>query len=161
MFSTSPVPTRSAPLTARRTAYRPGLLVLTFAGEIDALTLPILERELGAAPPGTTIVDLTQVAFVGLAGARALAAAAERAGSEGRRFGVVANSRTLARLFRITGLAAVVPMFASLSDALRELLSAVVHDGEEELTRPKLSDPCGNVKSGGPPGGRPAASAAC
>jgi anti-anti-sigma factor len=49
------------------------------------------------------VVDLTQVAFVGLAGARALAAAAERAGAAGRRFGVVANSRTLARLFRITG----------------------------------------------------------
>ncbi|WIV55579.1 STAS domain-containing protein [Amycolatopsis nalaikhensis] len=102
--------------------------MLTFAGEIDALTLPILKRELGTAPPGTTIVDLTRVAFVGLAGARVLAAAAERAGSEGRRFGVVAHSRTLARLFRITGLAAVVPMFASLSDALRELLAAGVHD---------------------------------
>jgi anti-anti-sigma factor len=103
-------------------------VVLTFTGEIDALTLPILERELRAAPPGTTIADLTQVAFIGLAGARALAAAAERAATEGRRFGVVANSRTLARLFRITGLAAVVPMFASLSDALRELLSAGVQD---------------------------------
>lgn len=128
MSLTSPVPTRSAPLTARRTVYRPGLLVLTFAGEIDALTLPILERELAAAPPGTTVVDLTQVAFVGLAGARALAAAAERAGTEGRRFGVVATGRTLARLFRITGLAAGVPMFASLSDAVRELLSAGVRD---------------------------------
>ncbi|WP_410638964.1 STAS domain-containing protein [Amycolatopsis sp. lyj-346] len=128
MSPTFPVPARSAPLTARRTEYRPGFLVLTFAGEIDALTLPILERELGTAPPGTTVVDLTKVAFIGLAGARALAAAAERAGAAGRRFGVVANSRTLARLFRITGLAAVVPMFASLSDALRELLAAEVHD---------------------------------
>jgi anti-anti-sigma factor len=125
---TFPVPTRPAPLTARRTEYRPGLLVLTFAGEIDALTLPVLERELAQSPPGTTVVDLTQVAFLGLAGARTLAAAARRAGTEGRRFGVVANSRTLARLFRITGLAAVVPMFASLSDALRELLSAGVRD---------------------------------
>jgi anti-anti-sigma factor len=125
---TFPVPARSAPLTARRTEYRPGFLVLTLTGEIDALTLPILERELRSAPPGTTVVDLTQVAFVGLAGARALAAAAERAGAAGRRFGVVANSRTLARLFRITGLAAVVPMFASLSDALRELLAAEVHE---------------------------------
>lgn len=124
MSPTLPVPTRSAPLTARRTEYRPGLLVLTFAGEIDAVTLPILERELAASPPGTTVVDLSQVAFLGLAGARALAAAAELAGRGGGRFGVVANSRTLARLFRITGLAAVVPMFASLSDALRELLSA-------------------------------------
>ncbi|SEC97034.1 anti-anti-sigma factor [Amycolatopsis tolypomycina] len=123
-----PVPTRSAPLVARRTEYRPGFLVLMFAGEIDALTLPILERELGSAPPGSTVVDLTQVAFVGLAGARALAVAAERAAAEGRRFGVVASGRTLARLFRITGLAAVVPMFASLSDALRELLAPDVHD---------------------------------
>lgn len=128
MSPTFPVPARSAPLTARRTEYRPGFLVLTLTGEIDALTLPILERELGSAPPGTTVVDLTQVAFVGLAGARALAAAAERAGAEGRRFGVVATGRTLARLFRITGLAAAVPMFASLSDALRELLAAEVHE---------------------------------
>ncbi|MEV6828749.1 STAS domain-containing protein [Amycolatopsis sp. NPDC051102] len=128
MSPTFPVPTRSAPLTARRTEYRPGLLVLTFAGEIDALTLPILDRELRAAPPGTTVVDLTQVAFVGLAGARALAAAAERAQADGGCFGVVANSRTLARLFRVTGLAAGVPMFASLSDALRELLAAGVQD---------------------------------
>jgi anti-anti-sigma factor len=125
---TFPVPTRSAPLTARRTEYRPGLLVLTFAGEIDALTLPILERELAASPPGTTVVNLSQVAFLGLAGARALAAAAELATEEGGRLVVVANSRTLARLFRITGLAAVVPMFASLSDALRELLAAGVAD---------------------------------
>jgi anti-anti-sigma factor len=125
---TFPVPTRSAPLTARRTEYRPGLLVLTFTGEIDALTLPILERELAASPPGTTVVNLSQVAFLGLAGARALAAAAELATEEGGRLVVVANSRTLARLFRITGLAAVVPMFASLSDALRELLAAGVAD---------------------------------
>ncbi|MEU8634112.1 STAS domain-containing protein [Amycolatopsis sp. NPDC048633] len=124
MSPVTPVPTRSAPLTARRTEYRPGLLVLTFAGEIDTLTLPILKHELAASPPGTTVVDLTQVAFLGLAGARVLAAAAELAAADGGRFGVVANSRTLARLFRITGLAAVVPMFASLSDALRELLSA-------------------------------------
>jgi anti-anti-sigma factor len=102
--------------------------VLTFAGEIDALTLPILERELAASPPGTTVVDLSQVAFLGLAGARALAAAAELAGSAGGRFGMVANSRTLARLFRITGLATAVPMFASLSDALRELLSPEVQN---------------------------------
>ncbi|SFW84660.1 STAS domain-containing protein [Amycolatopsis australiensis] len=122
----SPVSARPSPLTARRTQYRPGLLVLTFTGEIDALTLPILQRELAAAPPGTTVVDLTRVAFLGLAGARALAAAAQRAAGEGSRFGVVATSRTLARLFRITGLASVVPMFASLSDALRELLA--VHD---------------------------------
>lgn len=128
MSPTLPVPARSAPLTARRTEYRPGLLVLTFAGEIDALTLPILERELAASPPGTTVVDLSQVAFLGLAGARALAAAAELAGSAGGRFGMVANSRTLARLFRITGLATAVPMFASLSDALRELLSPEVQN---------------------------------
>ncbi len=102
--------------------------MLTFAGEIDALTLPILERELAASPPGTTVVNLSPVAFLGLAGARALAAAAELATKEGGRLVVVANSRTLARLFRITGLAAVVPMFASLSDALRELLSAEVAD---------------------------------
>jgi anti-sigma B factor antagonist len=116
------------PLAARRTEYRPGLLVLTFAGEIDALTLPILEHELRSAPPGTTLVDLSNVAFVGLAGALALAAAAERAGAAGRRFGVVASGRTLARLFRITGLAAGVPMFESLSDALRELLAAGLQD---------------------------------
>ncbi|WP_328649005.1 STAS domain-containing protein [Amycolatopsis sp. NBC_00348] len=116
------------PLAARRTEYRPGLLILTFAGEIDALTVPILERELRDTPPGTTLVDLTQIAFVGLAGARALAAAAARAGAEGRHFGLVASSRTLARLFRITGLAAGVPMFASLSDALRELLAAGLQD---------------------------------
>lgn len=116
------------PLAARRTEYRPGLLILTFAGEIDALTVPILERELRDTPPGTTLVDLTQIAFVGLAGARALAAAAERAGAEERHFGLVASSRTLARLFRITGLAAGVPMFASLSDALRELLAAGLQD---------------------------------
>ncbi|WP_284745691.1 anti-sigma factor antagonist [Amycolatopsis sp. RTGN1] len=124
MSPTFPVPTRSAPLVARRTEYRPGLLVLTFAGEIDTLTLPILQRELAEPPPGTTVVNLSKVAFVGLAGARALAAAAELADQEGGRLVVVANSRTLARLFRITGLAAVLPMFASLSDALRELLSS-------------------------------------
>jgi anti-anti-sigma factor len=124
-----PVPVAgSRPLAVRRTQYRPGLLILTFAGEIDALTLPILEDELRSAPRGTTLVDLTQIAFVGLAGARALSAAAARAGAEGRRFGLVASSRTLARLFRITGLAAGVPMFASLSDALRELLSAGLRD---------------------------------
>lgn len=125
MSPIAPVPSRHAPLTVRRTEYRPGLVVLTFAGEIDARTLPVLEHELAAAPPGTTVVDLTQVAFLGLAGARVLAAAAERAGTAGGRFGVVATSRTLARLFRITGLAGVVPMFASLSDALRELLASV------------------------------------
>ncbi|WP_328456663.1 MULTISPECIES: STAS domain-containing protein [unclassified Amycolatopsis] len=124
-----PIPVPGArPLAARRTEYRPGLSILTFAGEIDALTVPILERELRDTPPGTTLVDLSQIAFVGLAGARALAAAAEQAGAEGRHFGLVASGRTLARLFRITGLAAGVPMFASLSDALRELLAAGLRD---------------------------------
>jgi anti-anti-sigma factor len=109
------------PLTARRTRYRDDLYVVTVAGEVDLKTAPILARELGGDLPPVLVADLTRVTFLSAAGLRVLVEAAGRAQAAGCCLGLVAEGPLALRVLRMSGVAASIPTFESLSDAVREL----------------------------------------
>jgi|1186.fasta_scaffold12005_2 anti-anti-sigma factor len=80
-------------------------VVVAVRGEIDMSNISSFETELAAhAAQPWVVVDMSDVLFCGVAGARLLQQAAIRATATGRRFEVVV-SRALARLLNTTGLA--------------------------------------------------------
>jgi anti-anti-sigma factor len=109
------------PLTTRQTPYRDDLYVLTITGELDLKTAPNLEEALAGDLPPVLVADLTRVTFLSAAGLRVLVAAAERAQEHECCLGLVADGRLALRVLRMSGVAASIPTFESLSDAVREL----------------------------------------
>ncbi|MTD58413.1 anti-sigma factor antagonist [Amycolatopsis sp. RM579] len=94
--------------------------VLAVSGEIDMVTAPEFEEHLLNAlrgKPGTLIVDLCDVDFLGSAGLSALVSAYRQAGDE-TKFRVVAKSSTTVRPLQLTGLDQQIPVFASREEAL-------------------------------------------
>jgi len=116
-------------LSTRRIQYRTDLFVLSLAGEVDLRTAPDLEQAFGDDLPPVTVVDLTRVTFLAAAGLRVLVEATERARSKGCQIGLVADDRLALRVLRVSGIAASIPTFGSLSDALRELALPVNGNG--------------------------------
>lgn len=108
-------------LLVRRTPYRQDLLVVTVAGEVDLRTAPVLAQAFPCDPTPVTVVDLTRVTFLSAAGLGVLVEQAERAQAGRRYLGLVAHDRVAIRVLRTSGVAASIPTFASLSDAVREL----------------------------------------
>lgn len=108
-------------LRARRIWYRPDFLVIAVSGEIDMETAPVLEVALDGVVPESTVVDLAKVTFLAAAGLRVLVTAAERARANGCRFGLVAEDHVALRVLRMSGVAAAIPTYPSLSDAIRSL----------------------------------------
>ncbi|WP_410651440.1 STAS domain-containing protein [Amycolatopsis sp. cmx-4-54] len=97
------------------------LLILTVSGELDKATSPLLEQNLDRPLPAVTVLDLSRVTFLGVAGLRALEIAAARAVSERRRIGVVTAAAPVLRIFRLFALDVRVPVYPLLADAIREL----------------------------------------
>ena len=108
-------------LTARRTRYRDDLYVVTVAGELDLRTAPELARVMRGDLPPVLVADLTRVTFLSAAGLRVLVDTAERAREAGCVLGVVAEGPLALRVLRMSGVAASIPTFESLSYAVREL----------------------------------------
>jgi anti-anti-sigma factor len=92
--------------------------VVTAVGEIDLLTAPRLRRALARAHEGVTFLDLAQVTFFGAAGLSVVLAANDEALWSGRRFALVGASRTARRSLEVSGVADLVPSYASLADAI-------------------------------------------
>lgn len=113
--------TEHQPLTARRTPYRDDLYVVTVSGELDMKTAPRLAEALGGDIPPVLVADLTRVTFLSAAGLRVLVAAAQRAQEHHCCLGLVADGVLALRVLRMSGVAASIPTFESLSDAVREL----------------------------------------
>ncbi|GAB3435382.1 STAS domain-containing protein [Actinophytocola sediminis] len=109
------------PILVRRIPYRPDLLVVTVAGEVDLRTAPVLAQAFQAGTTSVTVVDLTKVTFLSAAGLSVLVEQAERARAEERHVGLVAHDSVAIRVLRTSGVAAAIPTFESLSDAMREL----------------------------------------
>ena len=83
---------------------------VTLAGEIDLLTSTQLNRELDIVldrvpPPRRLCLELADVSFMDTTGVAILLKARRRALELDCRFVVTTSSRTIARLFEITGLA--------------------------------------------------------
>jgi anti-sigma B factor antagonist len=95
-------------------------VVLAVSGDIDMVTAPEFEKHLLSAlreRPGTLVVDLGGVDFLGSAGLTALVAAHQEAG-EWTRLRVVAESSATARPLQLTGLDQEIPVFATRDEAL-------------------------------------------
>lgn len=111
----------SQSLAARRIRYRDDLYVLTISGELDLKTAPELSDLLNGHLPPVLVADLTRVTFLSAAGLRVLVETAGRAREEGCCLGLVAEGALALRVLRMSGVAASIPTFESLSDAVREL----------------------------------------
>jgi anti-anti-sigma factor len=108
-------------LTVLRGPNHGDLAVITVTGEIDVTSVGLLERTLWVGPPSGVVLDLSGVTFLAAAGLGMLVRAAERARAERQAFGIVAVTRPVLRVLRLTGLDTALPVFAYVSDAVREL----------------------------------------
>jgi anti-sigma B factor antagonist len=119
-------------LTTRRTRYRHDLDVVMVDGEVDLTTAPELAEVLEEDATPVLVVDLTRVTFLSAAGLHVLIAAAARAQEHERCLGLVTDGRMALRVLRMSGVAASIPTFESLSDAVRELAPRSAESAEHE-----------------------------
>ncbi|MFD6072262.1 STAS domain-containing protein [Amycolatopsis lurida] len=117
-------PHRNTPAPVLEHEHATGLLILTVTGELDATTAPLLRRHLAGNLPDHTVIDLSRVTFLGVAGLQVLEAAA-LAGHERRRLALVTSSPTDLRILRLFGLDVRVTVYPRLSDAIRAISSQV------------------------------------
>jgi anti-sigma B factor antagonist len=95
--------------------------VVTIAGEVDIYTSPKLKETLESASADgcrLIVVDLGGVGFIDSSGLGVLVGALRRAREKDGDFRLVSGDEAVARIFRITGLDAVLPLHATLDDAL-------------------------------------------
>jgi anti-anti-sigma factor len=112
-------------MRVHRTRWSDDLLVVSAGGEIDLATAGRLERALRGPLPAATVLDLTDVTFLGVAGLRVIESSAARARSERRATGVVACTHPVLRLLHLFGVDAHIPLYRNLTTAIREVPKAV------------------------------------
>ncbi len=91
-------------------------------GEIDVYTAPRLKEALVAAIEGgcvNVIVDLDRVGFIDSSGLGVLVSGLRRARERDGAVRVVCTRDNILKIFRITGLDKVFPIFADISEAAR------------------------------------------
>ena len=109
------------------------MAVVAASGVVDMLTAPQLEtaiRQPRSTKPTGVVIDFTDVEFLASAGMGVLVAAHDEAGSL-TDFSVVADGPATSRPLKLVGIADIVPLYASLDEALAAL------SPEHELTRSK------------------------
>jgi anti-anti-sigma factor len=94
---------------------------MTAVGEVDVLTIDTLTEALDADLPAVTVLDLSGVTLLSAAGLRAVKQAVDRADRERRQIRLVASSRGVTWLLRMTNLDLHVPVYGSLPAAMREI----------------------------------------
>ena len=105
-------------VTSRRAGDR---TVVHVAGEIDVYTAPALREELAAqqeAGPIHLVVDLTDVPFMDSTGLGVLVGALKRARTTGGDLRLVIDQEKVLKVFRITALTQVFPIFETVDAAL-------------------------------------------
>lgn len=93
---------------------------LTLSGEIDVYTSPKLKQELVGAIDGgcvNVLVDLEGVAFIDSSGLGVLVSALRRVKEHDGTMRLVCTREGILKIFRITGLDKVFPIFASADEA--------------------------------------------
>jgi anti-sigma B factor antagonist len=99
-----------------------GCVVLTVAGEVDLLTTPALDAEIGKQLIGgslrTLVLDLNGVVFFGSSGLAALIRAASVAQEHGVRLLLVAAGRAVLRPLEVTTTANLFDVHATVDAAL-------------------------------------------
>lgn len=98
-----------------------GRTVVAATGEVDVYTAPVLDDALSAAVTGgatRVVVDLSGVDFLDSTGLSVLVKALKRVRDADGSLDVVVTAERVNKVFRITGLDQVIPVHASLADAL-------------------------------------------
>ena len=95
-------------------------VVLSVAGEIDMLTVPLFDEWIARAMrplPLVMVIDLSEVRFIGSAGLSALVRAGQL-GGEHTELRLVAQSQVVLRPLQVTGLARTLPVWPTVAGAL-------------------------------------------
>jgi len=99
--------------------------VLSPVGGLDASTSAAFQARLlgalGNAGAAHVVVDMAEVDFISSAGLRAMMIGAKQARARGGRLGVAALTETVREIFEISKFHLVVPVFATVSDAVASL----------------------------------------
>ncbi len=104
-----------------------GMPVVAAPAEIDVANTEMLRAALiSAAADGyaTVVVDLSQTAFCDSTGLNVLVRGHKRAAAEGGELRLVIGAASLLRIFSVTGVDRVIPIFTTLAEALGELPAA-------------------------------------
>lgn len=99
-----------------------GTVVLSIEGEVDVATAPELrERLLSVADRGYTlaVVDLSKVSFVDSTALGVLVSGAKRLRGAGGDLRLVVTQPRISKVFEITGLTDVFPLYLSAQEAVR------------------------------------------
>jgi len=94
--------------------------IVRVAGEVDVYTSPQLKATLVAASGdgcAVTVVDLDKVGFIDSSGLGVLVGALRRAREAGGDLRIVSARDTVVKIFRITGLDRVFPVYSTLDEA--------------------------------------------
>ncbi|BBY47408.1 anti-sigma factor antagonist [Mycolicibacterium arabiense] len=97
--------------------------VVAPSGVVDMLTAPQLEGAIRTAlsnKPAGLVVDLTAVEFLASAGMGVIVAAHEEK-DDGTKFCIVAEGPATSRPLKLVGIADIVPLYATLDEALAAL----------------------------------------
>jgi anti-sigma B factor antagonist len=100
---------------------RSGRSILTVVGEVDVHTAPDLEALLGPLsqrPQPAVVVDLTEVKFIDSTGLGVLVTALKHVRENKGSLDVVVTTPRVLRVFSLTGLDVVIPLHATLEEAL-------------------------------------------
>lgn len=100
-----------------------GRTVVAVGGEIDVYTAPKLRdkiSEVVAAGHRDLVVDLEKVEFLDSTGLGVLVGGLKKVRAEDGSLSLVCSQERLLKIFRITGLAKVFTIHASVDDALRD-----------------------------------------
>jgi len=98
--------------------------VLEVGGEIDVYTAPKLRErlvELVAQGHYIIIVDMTKVEFLDSTGLGVLVGGLKRVRSHDGQLVLVCNQERIYKIFRITGLTKVFPIYDSVEEALQDI----------------------------------------
>ncbi len=98
-----------------------GRVVVVAIGEVDVFTAPALDAELSRLThDGRTsiVVDLSRVDFLDSTGLSVLVKALSRVREAEGSLDVVVTVERVAKVFRLTGLDQLIPLHASVADAL-------------------------------------------
>ncbi len=97
-----------------------GSCVITVAGEVDVYTSPTLKREIARVMDDgceNVIVDLEKIGFIDSSGLGVLVSALRAMKEQGGTMRLVCSADSILKIFRITGLDKVFPLFASVEEA--------------------------------------------
>lgn len=103
-----------------RTEQDGSVCAVTLEGEVDVYTAPKLKEQLVALLNGgciSVIIDLEKVAFIDSSGLGVLVSALRRAREKDGVVRIVCTRDSILKIFRITGLDKVFPIFSDASEA--------------------------------------------